>query len=111
MLDRSRLPFGLAVRELWLPEIEGGRPIALMRDLRRGAALAVVGVLATLGIVLVVVRGAFWLAFVALLVAWGAVAWIGENRSGFYEVAENGRLGRFLGRARPDLTGMRLVKS
>jgi hypothetical protein len=111
MLDRSRLPFGLAVRELWLPETKAARPIALVIDLRRSAALAAVVVLATLGLLLVVVKAAFWPAFVALLVAWAAVAWPGEYRSGFYEVDEAGRLARFLGRSRPDLTGMRRVKT
>ena len=67
--------------------------------------MIVVGVI--LALVTLVTRTAAWVAFVPLLIAWAGVAYAGGGRSGFYEVNVDGRLGKYLGRSRPDLSAMR----
>jgi hypothetical protein len=81
---------------------EPRRPIAHVVDRRRrivGVALIALGVV--LALFVLVTRAAYWLAFVSLLIAWAGVAYEGGGRTGFYEVDEDGRLGRYLGRSRP----------
>jgi uncharacterized protein YjeT (DUF2065 family) len=109
VLDRSKLPPDLAVQLVWVPESvsETRRPIAHASDRRRrraGAALIAVGVV--LALAALVTRTAAWLAFIPLLIAWAGVAYAGGGRSGFYEVNEDGGLGEYLGRHRPEVGGM-----
>jgi hypothetical protein len=90
VFDKSSLPSG------------PGRPIVYVSGRRRrivGAALIALG--AVLALAVLITRTSFWLAFVALLIAWAGVAYAGGGRTGFYEVEEDGRLGRYLGRSRP----------
>jgi hypothetical protein len=98
------------VHRVWAPDSESDRrrPIAYVSERRRrnaGAVLIAAGVI--LGLAVLVARGAFWLAFIALLVAWAGVAYIGGGRTGFYEVNDDGGLGQYLGRSRPDVGSMR----
>jgi hypothetical protein len=104
MLDRSKIPAGLVVHRVWLPKdiSDSRRPIAYVVDRHRrwaGAALIAVGVVLALSVL--VTRTGFWLAFVSLLIAWAGVAYAGGGRTGFYELDEEGGLGRYLGRSRP----------
>lgn len=76
--------------------------VVYVTDRRRriaGTALIVLGV--ALALAVLVTGIAFWLAFVSLLIAWAGVAYGGGGRTGFYEVDEDGKLGRYLGRSRP----------
>jgi hypothetical protein len=66
-----------------------------------------IGLGVLLGLGVLVARGAFWLAFVPLLLAWAGVAYGGGGRTGFYEVDDDGGLGEYLGRSRPELGLMR----
>lgn len=107
MLDPSRLPSGLVVHQVWAPidERDDRRPVAYVGDRRRrnvGVALIALGVLVGL-----LARLAFWFAFAGLLIALTGVAYASGGRTGFYEVAEDGGLGDYLGRAQPDLREMR----
>ncbi len=110
MVDKKKIPSVLVVHRVWVPEDEsdGRRPIAYVSERRRriaGAVVIAVGVI--LGLAVLVARGAFWLAFVPLLIAWAGVAYAGGGRTGFYEVNDDGALGEFLGRSRPDVGAMR----
>ena len=73
-----------------------------------GSAVIALGVI--LGLAVLVTRTAFWLAFVPLLIAWWGVAYAGGGRTGFYEVDQDGGLGAYLGRSRPELCSMRPQK-
>ena len=113
MLDRSKIPSSLAVHRVWVPERDSDlrRPVAYVSDRRRrtiGTVLIALGVGAALAVPLT--RAAFWLAFVPLLIAWAGAAYAGGGRTGFYEVDDEGGLGAFLGRSKPDLSSMRAVK-
>lgn len=110
MLDPSKLPSGLVVHQIWVPvdENDDRRPIAYVGDRRRrvaGLLLVASGVLVA-GVGLVTGPG-FGLAFAGLLIALAGVAWASGGRTGFYDVAEDGALGEYLGRAQPDLREMR----
>jgi hypothetical protein len=113
VLDQSKIPSGLAVHRVWVPERDSDtrRPVAYVTDHRRraiGAVLIAIGMVAALAVLLT--RAAYWLAFVPLLVAWAGAAFAGGGRTGFYEVDEDGALGEYLGRSKPDLSSMRAVK-
>jgi len=109
VLDKTRIPPGLVVDRLWVPQSESDprRPIAYVTESRRriaGAFLIALG--AILGLAVLVARTAFWLAFLALLIAWMGVAYAGGGRTGFYEVGGDGGLGEYLGRTQPDVREM-----
>ncbi len=113
VLDKSKVPSGLVVHRVWVPEHDSDlrRPIADVSDRRRrivGAVLIALGVI--LAIAVLVTRAAFWLAFVSLLIAWAGVAYAGGGRTGFYEVADDGGLGVYLGRLKPDLNSMHATR-
>jgi hypothetical protein len=113
VLDRSKIPSSLAVHRVWVPERDADlrRPVAYVSDRRRrtiGAILIALGVVAALALVLT--RAEFWPAFVPLLVAWTGAAYAGGGRTGFYEVDDDGGLGEYLGRSKPDFSSMRAVK-
>jgi uncharacterized protein YjeT (DUF2065 family) len=109
VVDKTKLPPDLVVQRIWIPEeaSEARRPIAYVSDRRRrraGAVLIAVGVI--LALAALVTRTATWLAFIPLLIAWSGVAYAGGGRSGFYEVDEDGGLGEYLGRSRPEVGWM-----
>lgn len=112
MVDKKKIPSALVVHRVWAPESESDRrPIAYVSERRRriaGAVLIAVGVI--LGLAVLVARGASWVAFIPLLIAWAGVAYAGGGRTGFYEVNEDGGLGEYLGRSRPDVGSMRPSK-
>jgi hypothetical protein len=110
VLDRSKIPSSLAVHRVWVPERDSDlrRPVVYVTDRSRrtvGTLLIVVSVVAALAVL--VTRPAFWLAFVPLLVAWAGVAYAGGGRAGFYHVNDDGGLGRYLGRSKPEVGSMR----
>jgi hypothetical protein len=113
VLDKTKIPPDLVVRRVWVPERDSDPrpPIAYVSDRRRrvaGAVLIALGVI--LGLAALVTRTAFWLAFVPLLIAWAGVAYASGGRTGFYEVDDDGGLGEYLGRSRPELGSMRRSK-
>jgi hypothetical protein len=90
---------------------ETHRSIAHVSERRRrivGALLIALG--AILALAVLVTRAAFWLAFAPLLIAWAGVAYGGGGRTGFYEVDDDGGLGEYLGRSRPEVGSMRPSK-
>ena len=113
MVDKSKLPPHLVVNRLWVPEnvSDQRRPIAHVGDRRRrrtGAILIAAG--GILALAALATRADFWLAFIPLLIAWAGVAYAGGGRTGFYEVREDGGLGQYLGRSKPDIDLMRPSK-
>jgi len=110
VLDRSKVSAGLVVHRVWVPEHASDlrRPIAYVGERRRRIIGVVMVTLAvTLALGAVAVRAEFWFAFAPLLLAWAGVAYASGGRTGFYEVGDDGRLGRYLGRSKPDLGSMR----
>jgi hypothetical protein len=113
VLDKSKVPSDLVVHRVWVPEAASAarRSIAYVGDRRRrivGTALIVLGVILALAVLLA--RTALWLAFLALLIAWGGVAYGGGGRTGFYEIGDDGGLGDYLGRSTPEVDSMRPSK-
>jgi hypothetical protein len=113
VVDKKKIPSVLVVHRVWVPEDKSDhrRPIAYVSERRwriAGAALIALGVL--LGLAVLVARGASWPAFVPLLIAWAGGVYGGGGRTGFYEVNEEGGLGAYLGRSRPQLASMRARK-
>ncbi len=113
MVDKTKIPTSLVVDRVWIPMFDSDprRPIAHVGDRSRRIAGAVMIALgAVLGGAVVIANSAVWVAFAALLIAWTGVAYATGGRTGFYEVSEDGGLGEYLGRSRPDLSQMRLTK-
>ena len=111
VLDRNKMPPDLRAHRVWIDEINSDpRPsIAYVTETRRrmiGGAVAVLGFLMIVAIPLAHLP--YFLALVGLGVsAIGGTYSLG-GRSGFYEVAEDGSLGKYVGRRRPDdIIGMR----
>ncbi|TMD69543.1 MAG: hypothetical protein E6I81_15620 [Chloroflexi bacterium] len=110
MLDRSKVSAGLVVHRVWVPEHASDlrRPIAYVGERRRRIiGVVMVALAVTLALAAVVGQAELWFAFAPLLIAWAGVAYAGGGRTGFYEVGDDGRLGRYLGRSKPDLGSMR----
>lgn len=110
LLDKTALPRGMVADAVWVPRTASdSRPaIAHVVDRRRplvGATLIAVGTM--LGLAAMLVGLSFWLTFAAFLGAWAGATYGASGRTGFYEVADGGRLGRYLGRTAPDLGSMR----
>ena len=106
MVDKTKIPSLLVIHRVWVPDSDSDRrrPLAYVSDRRRriaGAVMIALGVL--LGLAVLVAKGAFWLAFVPLLIAWAGVAYAGGGRTGFYEVNDDGGLGEYLGPSRPEV--------
>jgi hypothetical protein len=116
VVDKSKVPSGLRVQMVWAPETSTDpedRPIALVRDRRRlwlsaipmlvvflvGSAIAL---LTTQRLLLIPL-----LAIFALSYQYGL-----RGMTGYYEVAEDGSLGEFLGLKTPlGLSAMRRSKA
>jgi hypothetical protein len=113
MIDLAKVP-GFTVHRAWIPDGTSSgdrRSIVYVTERRRrliGGLLLALGLLLMLAIA--VARAPSWLLVIALvfIVPGGKYALGGD--SGFYEVAEDGSLGEFLGTAKPDLRSMRGTK-
>ena len=113
VIDRAKIP-GFAAHRVWVPDgcsAPARRSIVYVTERRRrliGGLLLALGLVVMLAIA--VTNSPGWLLVIALLfiVPGGGYALGGD--SGFYEVAEDGSLGEFLGRTKPDLRSMRGTK-
>jgi len=110
VVDKTRISSGLVVHGVWAPaeESERRRPIVHVGERRRriiGALLISLGLVLGFAAALVT-RGASWLAFAPLLIAWSGAAYAGGGRTGFYEVNGDGGLGEYLGRSKPEVASM-----
>jgi hypothetical protein len=102
LLDRSKVPRDLLVHRVWIKEDESGRrATAYVGERRRRIIAVAVIVAAVVATAVAMLNGAFWLAFALLLAAWAGTAYAQGGQSGFYEVAEDGGLGRYLGKELP----------
>ena len=111
MVDPAKIP-GFIAHRVWVPNDSQARPsIVYVTERRRrligGALIALAFVVA---LAIVVTSAPIGLVVIALfiMVPGGAYALGGD--SGFYEVAGDGSLGEFLGKAKPDLRSMRGTK-
>lgn len=110
MLQAAKFPSELRVHRIWEPRhaSDDRRPIAFVTERRRrsiGAAVMAIGLIALAAVVL-----SHWdplLMFVGLAISVAGGLYANGGRAGFYEVDKDGRLGAYLGRARPDLDSMR----
>jgi hypothetical protein len=114
MLDRTKMPPNLWAHRLWVPNAgsdRGARTIAYVTERRRRM---VGGVILVLGFVLVLAmplaHAPVGLLMVGLVMSVVGGVYAAGGRSGFYEVAEDGSLGEFLGRSKPELGSMRGMK-
>ena|ERR1700674_417567 len=111
MVNRAKMP-GFVAYRVWVPNDSQARPSIVYVTERRRRLIG--GLLITLALVVMlaiaVTSAPAGLVVIALfiMVPGGAYALGGD--SGFYEVAEDGSLGEFLGKAKPDLRAMRGTK-
>jgi hypothetical protein len=115
VFDRTNLPPDLWVHRAWVPEggsARGGRSIVYVTE-RKGRLIG--GTLAVLGFLVILVTGAVHapvtLIVLGLVISVMGAMYAAGGRSGFYEVAEDGSLGEFLGRAKPRLDSMRGMRA
>jgi hypothetical protein len=113
MLDRAKMP-RFSARRIWVPDeasSQAGPPIVYVTEHRRrliGGLLIGLGLMVMLAIAVTSLPSGLLVIALLLIVPGGAYALGGE--SGFYEVAEDGSLGEYLGRTQPDLRSMRGTK-
>ena len=105
MLDETKLPPNTFARMLWLPAGEADRserPIVLITD-RRRSLIGGVPMLAAfvVAIVLVVARAPAVAVVPFLIVVFVGGIYARGGKNGYYEVAQDGSLGDFLGRRMP----------
>lgn len=109
MLQVAKFPSELRVHRIWEPRhaSDDRRPIAFATERRRrliGAAVMAAGLVELLAIL--VFHLDVVLILVGLLMSLAGGVYANGGRAGFYEVEEDGSLGDYLGRARPDLDSM-----
>jgi hypothetical protein len=113
MLQVGKLPSELRVHRIWEPRrsSDDRRPIAYVTERRRrsiGAGAMGLGLLVLVAVLLLHWNLLLMFIGLALTVAGGLYA--NGGRAGFYELDEDGNLGAFLGRTRPDLDSMQSKK-
>jgi hypothetical protein len=105
MLDESKLPSGAWARMLWLPRDDmddSERPIVLITDRPRSLIGGIPMIAAFLvAIVLFLVRAPSATVLLLLVISIAAGIYARGGRNGYYEVAQDGSLGEFLGRRVP----------
>jgi hypothetical protein len=110
LLDKAALPWGLVADAVWLPRTDSDARPAIAHVVDRGRPLVgatLIAVGSALGLASMLLGSPFWVTFAPFLAAWAGAAYGASGRTGFYEVADSGRLGRYLGRKAPDLGSMR----
>ena len=110
MLQAAKFPSEFRVHRIWEPRhaSDDRRPIAFVTERRRrltGAAVMIVGLVE--GLAILVLQLDIGLIFAGVLISLAGVAYANGGRAGFYEVEDDGSLGAYLGRAKPDLDSMR----
>jgi hypothetical protein len=111
MLDRTKMP-GFVAHRVWIPNDSQARPsIVYVTERRRrliGGLLIALALVVMLVIAVTSAPAGLVVIALFIIVPGGAYALGGD--SGFYEVAQDGSLGEFLGKAKPDLRAMRGTK-
>jgi hypothetical protein len=113
VLDRSKMPPDLTAHRVWVSELDSNRrPIAYVTERRRRLTGIAIAGLGFVGILTLGLANLVYLAPAALVISAIGGGYALGGRSGFYEVAEDGSLGKFIGRSRPDdigsMRGMRV---
>jgi hypothetical protein len=110
MIDRNKMP-DFKVHRVWVPDVSSSRTrrsIVYVTERRRrliGGMLIALALVVMMAIVLTDAQ--IGLIVIALFIVGLGGAYALGGDSGFYEVAEDGSLGEFLGKAKPDLRSMR----
>jgi len=111
-LDQTKLPSDLWARRIWVPLSGGKPPLVEVTDRKRlmvGAVIMLLGFAVVVVVKAVNLHWAFAVSFLILEVI-GGLYITGGKRGGFYELAQDGSLGAYLGKNKPDLKSMRGTK-
>jgi len=114
-LDRNKLQPDFQPHRVWIPaaaSARSGHSVVFVTERRRRVIGLPIATLVLIGLF------AVWLAHLPMdwmLAIWtplvfmgaGAIDYANGGRSGYYEVARDGSLGNYLGKAKPDLHSMR----
>ena len=110
----ARATADLKVHRVWVPDgplPPVRRSIAYVTERRRRLIGGLIIAFALVVMLAVVLTAApIGLVVIALFIMGPGVAYALGGDSGFYEMAEDGSLGEFLGKAKPDLRSMRGTK-
>lgn len=111
MLDRTKMSPGLSPQRVWVPERgsdQGERSIVYVTERRRRVIGAIViGLSLVVAIAIRVANAPAGLLLLAFAITVIGGAYAAGGRAGFYEVADDGSLGEFLGKSKPELGSMR----
>ena len=111
-LDRTKVPPDLWARRVWVPQ-SGNKPsLVEVTDRKRlmiGAAIMLLGFLVVVGVRAEHLHWAYAVSALILEVIGGLII-TGGKRGGFYVLNQDGGLGDYLGKNKPDLRSMRGTK-
>ena len=111
-LDKTKVPPDLWARRIWVP-LSGSKPsLVEVTDRKRlliGAVIMLLGFAVVVVVRAVNLHWAFAVSFLILEVI-GGLYITGGKRGGFYELAQDGSLGDYLGKNKPDLRSVRGTK-
>ena len=108
-LDQTKVPSDLWARRIWVP-LSGGKPslveVTDRKRLQYGAVIMLLGFAVVVVVKAVNLHWAFAVSFLIIEVI-GGLYLAGGKRGGFYVLAQDGGLGEYLGKTKPDLKSMR----
>jgi hypothetical protein len=111
-LDRAKVPPDLWARRIWVPQ-SGTKPslveVTDRKRLQYGAVIMLLGFVVVVAVKALNLHWAFAVSFLILEVI-GGLYIAGGKRGGFYVLAQDGSLGEYLGKNKPDLRSMRGTK-
>jgi len=111
-LDLTKVPSDLWARRIWVPLAGSNPSLVELTDRKRlsiGAVIMVLGFVVVVAVRAMNLHWAFALSFLIIEVI-GGLYITGGKRGGFYELAQDGGLGEYLGKSKPDLRSMRGTK-
>ena len=108
-LDPKKVPPDLWARRIWVPLSESKPSLVEVTDrkrLRYGAVIMLFGFAVVVVVKALNLHWAFAVSFLVIEVI-GGLYLAGGKRGGFYVLAQDGSLGEYLGKNKPDLRSMR----
>ncbi len=111
-LVQTKVPSDLWARRIWVP-LPGNKPsLVVVTDRKRlqyGAAIMLLGFAVVVVVKAMNLHWAFAVGFLIIEVI-GGLYLAGGKRGGFYVLTQDGSLGEYLGKTKPDLKSMRGTK-
>src|ERR1700674_4645772 len=99
-LDRTKVPSDLWARRIWVPK-SGSKPslveVTDRKRLQYGAVIMLLGFVVVVGVRAMNLHWAFAVSFLIIEVI-GGLYITGGKRGGFYELDQDGGLGKYLGK-------------